>query len=537
MNNDNTIDNFEETFDEDFFTSNPIYTHFSIDIAPEDKCIFNSCASTKAQLKQMGQIWSDALFKHVYVVSHKAQVESLLQAKKLAFSTVLELNPFTNKTKQQIGADSQMNFLVKEIVDEDKKLSRICEQLQIYEDKLAIKPLENDPHFALRSDGYELYHSIDQKRKQKEALIMKMQGISKAEVVKKTIEDFDDDGFFTLEEALQMPDKVWLIDQILGRHDIGMIYGASGAGKTFITLDLIMSACTGTKFAESFNVKEKLNVAYCAGEGKSGISSRLSAVVKKFKITPSELTNFTLVTWVPQLYLEEEKSVHEFISRWNRKKKNLDLLVIDTFHTATVGAEENSTKDMGKILHSCRLITEKLNCAVLLVHHSEKTGSFERGNGSLRCGNDFVLEVKKGNLICSKLKDGDKWDSIAFQLKKMEQLTNVSVDWLGKAHLPDKNKKTVIETKEDVQEKTILEDKSEGAAIKKVLNLFESKKGQFFTALEIAKFLGSSNNCKFSNKILNQIKDSGLCITSKESPSKPISSSNKTTYGFRDLFH
>lgn len=531
MSDYNTNDNLEHILSDDFFSENPTFTHFYIDADLSD------LPDTKTKLKEMGCIWSTAYKKYVAVVSYRSQVETLLNAKQIAFLLQYTSDPFVSSDKKEISIHNQIDIITEQIVKEDEKITLLAYTLKLETDEFEKEPIQGDVFYAKKHDGYELYKSIAKKKALREELYAKLDGMHKVEIVKETIEDFNDDGFFTLEEALQMPDKVWLIDQILGRHDIGMIYGASGAGKTFITLDLIMSACTGTKFAESFDVKEKLNVAYCAGEGKSGISSRLSAVVKKFKITPSELTNFTLVTWVPQLYLEEEKSVHEFISRWNRKKKDLDLLVIDTFHTATVGAEENSTKDMGKILHSCRLLTEKLNCAVLLVHHSEKTGSSERGNGSLRCGNDFVLEVKKGNLICSKLKDGDKWESIAFQLKKMESLTSVSVEWLGKVHLPDKNKKTIIETKKDIQEKTILEDKSEEAAIKKVLNLFESKKGQFFTSLEIAEFLGSSNNCKFSNKVLNQINDSGLCITSKEFPSKPISSSNRTTYAFRDLLY
>jgi hypothetical protein len=532
MNNDITIDNFEETLDEDFYINNPIYKHFSIDIAPESRCGFENCSLITDKLKEMRQGWPWLYKKHVYDKVYWHDVKTLLQAKQIAFSFKFWQNPFTTDNKKIIGKEAQDEILMREIRKYEDEMMCIAEELKIFTCDFEEAPSQDADNFTLRSEGHDLYKLIEEKRKKHEILQIELGSMRRADEIKKefkkTNNNTEDNGFLTLEEALLIPEKVWMIDQIIGKHDIGVIYGASGLGKTFITLDLIMSACTGTKFAGSFDVKDKLNVAYCAGEGKSGIPARLSAVIKKHEINPKELTNFTLVTWAPQLFLTEEKSAKEFIERWKLNGKQLDLVVIDTFHTATNGAEENSTRDMGLILQSCKMITEALNCAIILIHHSEKTGVKERGNISLRCGSDLMIQVVKEKMVCSKLKDGEHWHDIAFQLKAMKGLTSCSVDWLGKAE----SKK-----KEPENMSTVKEDKSEASAIKKVLNLFESKKGQFFTSKEIAEFLGSSSDCRFSNKILNQINDSGLCITSNETPSKPTSTRNPKTYSYREHFN
>lgn len=76
----------------------------------------------------------------------------------------------------------------------------------------------------------------------------------------------------TYAQLLQMPPKTWLIDHVISRGDLGMIYGAPGSEwKTVVAIDLIMAACTGTTWADRFAIPSKLAVGYCAGEGLAGL--------------------------------------------------------------------------------------------------------------------------------------------------------------------------------------------------------------------------------------------------------------------------
>ena len=54
---------------------------------------------------------------------------------------------------------------------------------------------------------------------------------------------------YSFDELLKMPPKEWLLDQVFGAGDIGMFYGTPGCGKTFLIIDMIMSLCTGSRWA------------------------------------------------------------------------------------------------------------------------------------------------------------------------------------------------------------------------------------------------------------------------------------------------
>jgi hypothetical protein len=240
-----------------------------------------------------------------------------------------------------------------------------------------------------------------------------------------------------LADLLDMPPKEWLIEQVIGAGDIGMIYGQPGSAKTFATVDLIFSACLGRQFAGRFDVARPLNVAYCAGEGVSGLPARFAAAAEHYGI--DELPTFTFFAVTPSLFCESQatlqaESIQQFIIEWQERQADgqaqpLDILVIDTLHSATAGADENSAKDMGIVLSLCKLATKLLGCAVILVHHSNKAGTGERGSSAMRGAMDVMIECRavagKFAMSCEKLKDGERWKDQTFDLVAMGESVRI----------------------------------------------------------------------------------------------------------------
>jgi len=244
----------------------------------------------------------------------------------------------------------------------------------------------------------------------------------------------------SLGAMLDMPPKEWLIHHILGKGDIGAIYGAPGCGKTFAVIDLVMAACTGESYSNEFDIARPLEVAYCAGEGISGLPERFRAAAHYRGVT--NLPNFGFYQIVPQLFGSDgDATISRFVAdrkslQGSGKCEKLDLLVIDTLHTATVAADENSAQDMGKMLHACRWAASELGCAVLLVHHTTKGGGSERGSSALRGAADFMIEIRrisdtgtKALMHCSKLKDGEAWKDRTFDLVAIDGFDSVRVWW------------------------------------------------------------------------------------------------------------
>src|SRR5690606_28262293 len=115
---------------------------------------------------------------------------------------------------------------------------------------------------------------------------------------------------------------------------------------TFVVIDLIFSACLGKPFAGRFATSRQLTVAYAAGEGMGGLSDRLTAAAAYYAV--DDLPGFTLIPDVPQLFDENAGgSIFQFVNEWKvNVNAPLDLLIIDTLHAATVGANENDARDM-----------------------------------------------------------------------------------------------------------------------------------------------------------------------------------------------
>ena len=257
---------------------------------------------------------------------------------------------------------------------------------------------------------------------------------------------------YSFDDLMNMPEKEWLIDQVVGAGDVGMIYGAPGCGKTFVGINMIVSACIGSSWAGRFEIQRPLNVAYCAGEGISGLPARFRAATEILNLEVggkrshvTRLPNFTFFKTMPQLYTDDDPlsvvSIRQFVTEWIARQvlgnaAPLDILFVDTMHTATTAADENSAKDMGKVLSLCRWAANELKCAVVLVHHSNKAGNAERGSSALRGAMDFMIEVKrisetgtKGMIHCAKLKDGEQWKDQTFDLHAVEDCGSVCVLW------------------------------------------------------------------------------------------------------------
>ena len=252
----------------------------------------------------------------------------------------------------------------------------------------------------------------------------------------------------TFGELLSRPPKEWIVDQVFGTGDLVMLYGPPGSGKTFVLIDLVFAASLGRDFARRFDVAKPLNVAYCAGEGIGGLSQRFAAAAAAYQT--EALPGFAFYENVPQLFSDDGDTMDRFIveqlARQEQGGQAIDLLVIDTLHSATVGAEENSAKDMGVVRDRCLHAARALGCAVLLAHHTNKAGNGERGSSSLRGAMDCMIELKefgqKYAMHCAKLKDGEQWKPQPFDLITPDiDIESVRVWWDEPGEIDDASAK------------------------------------------------------------------------------------------------
>ena len=316
----------------------------------------------------------------------------------------------------------------------------------------------------------------------------------------------------SLTDLLKLPPKEWLLDQVFGAGDLVMLYGPPGTGKTFVAIDMIFALCLGRQWGERFDVARPLSVAYCAGEGTGGLPQRFAAAAEYFGV--EELPNFTFFATTPQLHPKAAavESIRQFVFDWQaRAGGTLDLLVVDTFHSATVGAEENSATDTGLILAALKMAQNALGCAVLLCHHTNKNGTAERGSSALRGAMDSMIGIAecghKFQLSCEKLKDGAAWLSQTFAL--VAKAESVRIWW-----------------DEPAEEGTT--KGKEQAHRENILSLLAENGGQRLRATAIAEALGV--NRSQANSLLAKMASAREINRQVENTEKPQSNFNPWVY-------
>lgn len=198
-----------------------------------------------------------------------------------------------------------------------------------------------------------------------------------------------------------LPPPEWLIDGYLTRNSLALLYGPSGTYKTFLGLDLALHVATGTWWHQN-EVARPGRVLYVIAEGVSGIGARLDAWQQHHRLY--DLERYAPISWLPRaVNLTDRMEVAAFADIASRIEP--DLVVFDTLARCSIGAEENSARDMGILVDHLDAIRRKTGACILSIHHSGKdAASGARGSSALRAGMDTELEMATGDPLVLKVR-------------------------------------------------------------------------------------------------------------------------------------
>lgn len=213
----------------------------------------------------------------------------------------------------------------------------------------------------------------------------------------------------------------WIIKGVLPKADLGVMYGASGSGKSFVALDLAMAIARGAEW-RGRRVKQ-MRVMYLAAEGGGGVAMRLRAYADHHML-PLDRAPLGVMESVPNLMdIEDVAEIVDAV----RSAGGVDLIIVDTFAQVTAGANENSGEDMGKAIRHARRLREMTRAMVLLIHHSGKdVARGARGWSGIRAAADVELEVVRSEetdvrlLRTTKQKDGRDDLAFGFTLEEVQ---------------------------------------------------------------------------------------------------------------------
>ena len=221
----------------------------------------------------------------------------------------------------------------------------------------------------------------------------------------------------------------WLIQDIIPKNSLIILYGDSGTGKTFVSIDITLHLAYNLNWK---NQKTDNNgiIIYCIGEGINGISDRIKAwhnyydlkYDAPFILIPIEAISFSDKNNIDKMINTLEKIMQQY-------NLPINLIVLDTLSKASIGFDENSSKDMGEFLYNFDIIKKYFNTSIMFIHHSGKNNyKGMRGSSYLLGTVDTCIKLdnheNKLFLQIEKQKDGLNG---TFQLNLQKELESLVI--------------------------------------------------------------------------------------------------------------
>lgn len=217
-----------------------------------------------------------------------------------------------------------------------------------------------------------------------------------------------------LPETLVTPAPTFLVNSILPRGALALLYGDPGAGKSFVTLDILLSCATATPMWGHPTIKTP--VVYICAEGLGGIGPRVSAWLRARKALHPDLPSphsipFHMVAQPLSLAsLTQSDPLWLALNDIYEAGDIPGIIAIDTFHACMPGLDENSAQEIGLFIELINKLRALTRCTILIIHHTRKNSTQYRGHSSLAGVLDTSISVRKSDkdvikLTCIKQKD------------------------------------------------------------------------------------------------------------------------------------
>lgn len=213
----------------------------------------------------------------------------------------------------------------------------------------------------------------------------------------------------------------WLCRGILGKGQLAGLYGPGGSYKSFVALDLGVAIADQADSWAECPVSATGPVVYISGEGNA--EPRLRGIEAHTGRQISD--NLAILDGIDLADADDLAGLEQDIrdamaTSWGGQAPV--LVIIDTLANATPGQEENSSKEMGLVVKTCKALIRSMGCAVVLVHHTPKSGQGWRGSTAVWNSLDIALELRRthrnrATLTLARAKDAETGTTWAIKLQ------------------------------------------------------------------------------------------------------------------------
>lgn len=191
----------------------------------------------------------------------------------------------------------------------------------------------------------------------------------------------------TAADALQpQPPTPWVVEDLLVAGGLSILFGESGAKKTWMALDLVCAVAGGQPWLGRTVMPTPVLIVD-EESGRRRLAARLGDTLRGHDldgITPIFATTMEAYNFTKP---EDVNSVAAYISATGAR-----LCVVDSLAATFGGADENAVAEVQPIMSALRLVAERNECHVSLLHHANRLGAY-RGSSALKAAVDLMLLV------------------------------------------------------------------------------------------------------------------------------------------------
>lgn len=194
-------------------------------------------------------------------------------------------------------------------------------------------------------------------------------------------------AFFWADAALEpLPPIEWAIDKLFSVGSVNIMFGPPGTKKTWALLDAAVCMATG---------KDWLGMATLQGtalvideeSGPQRLKRRLADVMRAHCAGPATPLAVASLAAFNLREDQDAAELHKLITATGAR-----LVIIDALADVMPGGDENAVKDVQPLMLRLRKIANQTQCAIVLIHHSNKAGDY-RGSTALPGAVDCMVQV------------------------------------------------------------------------------------------------------------------------------------------------
>lgn len=244
-----------------------------------------------------------------------------------------------------------------------------------------------------------------------------------------------------------------LVEGLFPRIGVATLYGPSGGGKSFASLDWMSAIATGSSLFGRDTAA--VGVLYLAFEGFHGITKRIQGIKQEHgpKAVALELVEAPWILTEPQDWQAMRAHIAAAKERLDETGYPLGIIVIDTLTAAYAGIDANSQGEVTRAMRQLKQLSMEEQCLVIPIGHTGKNttlgmaGSFAYKSESdtfieFQVEKDDACNVVRRSVRVEKVKDGASDYILSdFRLQEVsigtkpngKPITTCVVEWLPHA--------------------------------------------------------------------------------------------------------